>query len=340
MSTRAQRRSVSGAATTPALAPAGEAAASPAYLPGGRILRFTRTERGAHWVQALSFLLLLITGFMLQIPSLEGIVGNRALLREVHLSSGFFFFFGPAIIALSGDRRSIAADVRDVDTWDGDDARWLLPSLGRLFGAPGPRQGRFNAGQKLNAIFVVWSTLTFTVTGFIIWQDRRFPADIVNHANALHTTLAYIALLAFLGHLYLATVHPLTRHAFRAITLGTVDAVWAEEHHPKWVEALTAPGVPLGAHAPAHDLLRATIQIVLGAFASLFAARVLFFWIGANVTDKVTGWLYDVTAWPGAASIHPNTGTHVFDWIGLVYCLACLAAWLAADRLRKIPSTR
>jgi hypothetical protein len=87
-------------------------------------------------------------------------------------------------------------------------------------------------------------------------------------------------------------------------------------------------------------VLRATIQIVLGAFASLFAARVLFFWIGANVTDKVTGWLYDVTAWPGAASIHPNTGTHVFDWIGLVYCLACLAAWLAADRLRKIPSTR
>jgi formate dehydrogenase subunit gamma len=306
---------------------------SPAYSPGERILRFTLTERGAHWVQALSFLLLLITGFMLQIPSFEGLVGNRALLREIHLSSGFFFFFGPAIIALSANRRSVAADVHDVDTWDGDDARWLLPSLARMFGAPGPRQGRFNAGQKLNAIFVVWCTLTFTVTGFIIWQDRRFPGDLVNHANSLHTTLAYIALLAFLGHLYLAAVHPLTRHAFRAITQGWVSAAWAEEHHPKWVESLTPPSPP-----PAHDALRAAVQIVLGSFAALFASRVLFFWLGANVTDKVTTWLYDITAWPGTASIHPNTGVHVFDGAGVVYCLVCIMAWLAVDQLRRLPA--
>jgi len=338
MSTRARSRTVSRpavkATAATATASAGESGGAPAAsFPTGRILRFTRTERGAHWVQAFSFLTLLITGFMLQLPALESVVGNRALLREIHLASGFFFFFGPAIIALSGDRRSVAADVRDVDTWDGDDARWLLPSLGRLFGASGPRQGRFNAGQKLNAIFVVWSTLTFTVTGFIIWQDRRFPADLVNHANTLHTTLAYVALIAFLGHLYLATVHPLTRHAFRAITQGWVYASWAEEHHPKWVERFAPPSPP-----PAYDALRATVQIVLGSFASLFAARVLFFWIGANVTDKVTSWLYDLTAWPGAASIHPNTGVHVFDWIGALYCLVCIATWLTTDRLRRLPA--
>jgi formate dehydrogenase subunit gamma len=303
-----------------------------ALLPGGRVRRFTRTERGAHWIQASSFLLLLLTGFALQLPSLEGIVGNRALLREIHLSSAFFYFFGPAIIALSGDRRSVGEDVRAVDTWDGDDARWLFPSLARLFGAPAPPQGRFNAGQKLNAIFVVWATLTFTATGFIIWQDRRFPGYVVNHANSIHTTLAYIALVAFLGHLYLATVSPSTRHSFRAITQGWVDPAWAEHHHPKWVSSLVPPAPP-----PARDALRTGIQIVLASFASLFAARVLFFWIGANVTDKVTGWLYDLTAWPGAASIQPNTGVNVFDWIGAVYCLLCIAGWLAADQLRRVP---
>ena len=159
MSTRARSRTVSRpavkATAATATASAGESGGAPAAsFPTGRILRFTRTERGAHWVQAFSFLTLLITGFMLQLPALESVVGNRALLREIHLASGFFFFFGPAIIALSGDRRSVAADVRDVDTWDGDDARWLLPSLGRLFGASGPRQGRFNshkgyAGRRL-----------------------------------------------------------------------------------------------------------------------------------------------------------------------------------------------
>ena len=156
MSTRARKRVVSrradrpplrgsaarlsaAAATVPAGASTVDAAAAP--LPSGRIHRFTRTERGAHWMQAISFLALLLTGFALQLPALEGLMGHRALLREIHLSSAFFFFFGPALIALSGDRRSMAEDVRDVDTWDRDDARWLLTSIGQMLGARVPRQG-------------------------------------------------------------------------------------------------------------------------------------------------------------------------------------------------------
>ena len=51
---------------------------------------------------------------MLAFSSLEGIVGHRTLLREIHLAGAFFLFFGPAIIALSADRRSMAADVAAV----------------------------------------------------------------------------------------------------------------------------------------------------------------------------------------------------------------------------------
>ena len=38
------------------------------------------------------------------------------------------------------------------------------------------------------------------------------------------------------GHLYLAVLHPATRHALRGMTLGDVDEDWAREHHAKWVE--------------------------------------------------------------------------------------------------------
>ena len=38
----------------------------------------------------------------------------------------------------------------------------------------------------------------------------------------------------FLGHLYLAVLHPATRHAMRGITTGDVDRAWAERHHAKW----------------------------------------------------------------------------------------------------------
>lgn len=316
--------------TTEAASIAAESAA-PTTLAKDRIQRFTRTERGAHWVQALSFLVLLVTGFALSIPQVESVLGNRALLREIHLSAAFFFFFGPAIVALSGDRKSVAADVTSVDTWDGDDLRWLIPfPILRAFGVATPPQGRFNAGQKLNAIFVVWSTLTFTVTGLIIWQNRRFDTTLVGRANDVHTALAYIALVAFVGHLFLAAVYPKTRPAFRAITQGWVRADWAREHHAKWVRELAAPRP-----APRYDALRTALQIFFGSLACLFAARVFFFWLGANVTDKVTGGLYAVTAWPGTASIQPQTGIHLFDWIGALYGLVCVAVWIALDRLRR-----
>lgn len=309
-------------------------AAAPAE--SDRITRFTKTERGTHWVQAISFLVLLISGFLLGLPQFEAIVGHREVLREIHLSSAFFFFFGPAIVALAGDRRSVALDVEAVDTWDADDLRWLLPfPLLRLFGVPTPPQGRFNAGQKLNALFVVWSTLAFSVTGLIMWQNRRFPGDVVSHANTIHTGLAYFALAAFLGHVFLATINPPTRHSFHAITQGWVRVEWAAHHHAKWLRGWQPAPPP-----PALDGLRAAVQIVLGASAALFASRLLFFGLGANTTDKVTARLYDVTAWPGVTSIAPQTAVRIFDTPALWYLIGSLVLWLAADRLRRLPRTR
>lgn len=303
--------------------------------PTTRLARFNRTERAVHWVQAAAFLILLISGFVLQLPLFESIIGHRELVREIHLSSAFFFFFGPAIVALSGDRRSIALDVASVDTWDADDLRWLIPfPILRLFGVRTPPQGRFNAGQKLNAIFVVWSTITFSVSGLIIWQNRRFSIDLVQHANTIHTYLAYIALVAFLGHLFLATGYSKTRHAFRAITQGWVRVDWAEHHHIKW-----AQGTVITMPAPAYDGLRATLQIVFGSAAALFAIRVLFFALGANPTDQVTNRLYALTAWPGVAQLQPQTGIHLADWLAVGYGVLCLVIWIGLDQLRRVPAT-
>jgi formate dehydrogenase subunit gamma len=300
-----------------------------------RIQRFTRTERGVHWVQATGFLVLLITGFVLALPQLESAFGHRELLREIHLTSAFFFAFGPTVVALSGDRGSLGRDVEAVDTWDADDIRWLVPfPILRLFGVRTPPQGRFNAGQKLNAIFIAWSTLTFTVTGFVLWQNRRFPLDVVSKSNTIHTLLAYVALAAFLGHLFLATGYPKTRHSLRAITQGWVRSDWAEYHHLKWVQTL-GEALP----APPYDGIRTATQIVIGSAIALFTSRILFFAIGANTTDKVTGRLYDITAWPGVASVAPHTGVRAGDWPAVAYLLGLLVVWLAVDRLRGLRRT-
>jgi formate dehydrogenase subunit gamma len=301
-------------------------------MPDTRVRRFTRTERGVHWIQATGFLILLITGFALSLPQIESAIGHRELMREIHLSSAFLFAFGPTIVALAGDRGSLAQDLKSVDVWDADDLRWLIPfPILRLFGIATPPQGRFNAGQKLNAIFVAWCTITFTLTGLILWQNRRFPLDVVSKSNDIHTLLAYIALAAFLAHLFLATAYPQTKHSFRAITQGWVRADWAKQHHSKWFSALRNP-LP----APPYDALRTTAQIVIGSFIALFASRVLFFGMGANTTDKTIERLYDLTAWPGVASIAPHTADRIADWPAVWYLLALTLVWLAIDQTRRL----
>jgi formate dehydrogenase subunit gamma len=44
----------------------------------------------------------------------------------------------------------------------------------------------------------------------------------------------YVSLGLLVGHLYLALIHPATRHSLRGMTLGDVRVEWAIKHHPKW----------------------------------------------------------------------------------------------------------
>jgi formate dehydrogenase subunit gamma len=284
------------------------------------VLRFTRTERAVHWLQASTFLLLLLTGFSLGLPAIEGLVGHRELLRQIHLTSAFFYAIGPTVVALGANRAALARDVHDVETWDGEDLRWLVPGSG----APA---GRFNAGQKLNAVFVAWSTVAFALSGFIMWQDRRFPLDVVSRANVIHTDLAYLALLVFLGHVFLASVWPDTRGALQSMLSGRVERSWARSHHPRWIPPRAADGMP-----SRREILLTAIRIAVGWFAALFVARFLFFAIGANTTDPVTRWLYDLTAWPLAASRAPHTGVSLMNLPALLYLALLILAFRALNR--------
>lgn len=291
------------------------------------VLRFTRTERAVHWVHAVTFLTLLATGSILSTSILEGLVGHRALLREIHLASAFFFVFGPGLVARAGNRMAVRDDARAMDRWSADDVRWLAhPSVDPT--AKTPPQGKFNAGQKLNGIFTLYATFAFGLTGLILWQNRRFPYPVVTQANTIHTALAYIALAVFLGHLYLAVIHPATRHALRGMVWGRVRADWAQHHHRAW--SAVADEAPLSLRGVAQT----AVLLALGLEIAALVTRVAFVFLGANATDAVTGAIYHWSALPGALSNTP-TGVHLLDlaaalWAG---CLILVRHWIAARRV-------
>jgi formate dehydrogenase subunit gamma len=192
----------------------------------GRVRRFSRTERLLHWANAAGFLVLLGSGLVLYLPSLAVLVGRRPLVKDVHFWSGIGWVTVLALIVLLGDRRGLLRTAREVDAFDGDYLRWLR-------GGRAP-QGRFNAGQKLNTILTAAFTLLFLVSGLLLWLGERDTRFRFASTVVLHDGLMYVALILLVGHLYLALIHPTTRHALRGMTLGTVDADWAARHHAKW----------------------------------------------------------------------------------------------------------
>lgn len=189
--------------------------------------RFSRTERTLHWANAIGFFFLLLTGLALYLPSLSEVVNRRQLVQEVHFWAGCGWISVLVAIVVLGDRRGILRTARQIDQFDADDLRWLTGQK------PAP-QGRFNAGQKINSLLTVAFAVLFLISGLLLWfgeQDTRyrFASTVI-----LHDGLMYASLVLLVGHLYLAVIHPTTRHSLHGITFGTVNEEWAARHYSKW----------------------------------------------------------------------------------------------------------
>jgi formate dehydrogenase subunit gamma len=184
------------------------------------VTRFSRTERTLHWVNALCFLNLLATGLILYLPRLSSAVGRRPLIKDLHFWGGLGWIAALALVALIGDRRGLLRTARELETLSHD---------------------RFNPGQKINAILTAAFTILFLVSGLLLWFGERNTRFRWASTVTLHDTLLYAALALLVGHLYLAVIHPTTRHALRGMTRGSVDEEWARRHYPNW-EAPPGPG--------------------------------------------------------------------------------------------------
>ena len=201
--------------------------ATPTGSEAPTIARFGRTERLLHWSHAFAFFVLLATGLVLLVPELSELVARRNVVKNVHIWTAVVWAVAVVLVIVLGDRRRLAADWREIETIDRDDRRWLR---GRR--AP---QGRFNAGQKVNALLTVTFALLFALSGFFLWLGERDHRFLLDGAGTLHDVLTYASILLVSGHLYLALINPATRHALRGMTRGDVRVDWAARHHSRWL---------------------------------------------------------------------------------------------------------
>jgi len=218
------------------------AAASGAYRPDQRIVRYTANERSLHWALAICFFLAGLSGMALFHPSLfglTGLFGGGAWTRILHPFLGIamvlFFFLFAVVGRLTRDNRITA-----------DDRRWLR-QIGDVVNNREdrlPRVGRYNAGQKMLYWMLVVVLLTLLVTGFLFWRPwfaHWFPIGTVRVATLLHAYAAALLMVLMVVHIYTAFW---VKGSIRAMVQGWVSQRWAHRHHPLWLQRV------LGRRAP------------------------------------------------------------------------------------------
>ncbi|HMK96926.1 MAG TPA: cytochrome b/b6 domain-containing protein [Acidimicrobiales bacterium] len=197
-----------------------------------RLVRFDAVERLAHWCTAIFFLTLIVTGAILYVPALVGWVGRRVLITRIHVDVGLALPL-PLVVSLLGSwGRGLRADLRRLNRWTIEDRQWFSALLHRRPLAAHPA-GKFNAGQKLNAAFVLGEMIVMLMTGSVMHWFNLFSNSWRTGATFVHDLFAYLLVAVVVGHILMALTHP---EALRSIFTGRVTREWAKRHAPLWLE--------------------------------------------------------------------------------------------------------
>ena len=199
---------------------------------GQTIVRFKAFERFAHWLTAVSFVLLGLTGLnitfgkvlLLPLVGPELFSDISQVAKYVHNFTSFAFVAGLVLITVLFFRDNLFKRV-DID--------WVKQGGGFIKSKHAPA-GRFNLGEKMVYWLSVAAGLLVSASGFVL----LFPfygtniAD-MQIAQVAHAVIAILFIALILGHIYIGTLG--MEGAFEAMGTGEVDINWAREHHDRWL---------------------------------------------------------------------------------------------------------
>jgi formate dehydrogenase subunit gamma len=190
--------------------------------------RINWAERMLHWVVAILFLILLVTGLSLHVDFLRELLGSwRYHIREIHHYAGFTLMILPWLI-VGKYRKQLAGFFKEMTQLRQVEVDWLA---GRT-----KRAHKFNGGQKLNFLFSMIWILGLAGTGFFVWQPKLISNEMREFLFNWHKVLFYLITIQIAGHVFYACIYKPTRHALHGILRGKVKRDWAHEHHPLWIE--------------------------------------------------------------------------------------------------------
>jgi len=230
---------------------------------GQTILRFNTLERFTHWLTAVPFCVLGLTGLNLLygrdiVLPIIGPDAFSALIvggKYLHNFMGFAFILGIVLMVILWVRHNL---------WDKYDLGWILGGGGLLSDNSHPPAKKFNFGQKIIFWSVVLAGGSLSYTGislmfpfemtpfeatFALLNNIGFnlPSDLdpiqeMQLTQAWHGLLSLVMVALIIAHIYIGTLG--MEGAIDAMWDGEVDENWAREHHAVWIAELKGEPVP------------------------------------------------------------------------------------------------
>jgi len=194
------------------------------------IVRYTAGTRINHWIVAISFVLLALSGLALFHPALfwlTNLFGGGPWTRILHPFIGCVMAAAFYLLCVKFWRDNYLQP-RD----------WIwLQKINDVVGNREenlPDVGRYNGGQKLLFFTLVVCLIGLLLSGIVIWRvyfAEFFSVGAIRAAALLHAFLAFVLICSIIVLIYAGIW---VKGSVRAMTRGWVTPGWAWKHHRAW----------------------------------------------------------------------------------------------------------
>lgn len=209
--------------------------------------RFSATQRFEHMVLIVTFSGLALTGLPQSYVTVEwvrtliGVMGGIESIRMIHrilatILMAECIYHGGVLsykAYVLGKRATMMVGFRDLR----DALHWVLFNLGLR--REHPYMPRYNFGEKVEYLAVVWGTVIMVITGFMMWNpiavSSVLPGEFIPAARAAHAGEALLAVLSIvIWHMW--NVH--IRRFNRSMFTGNLPRDAMEEEHAEELAAV------------------------------------------------------------------------------------------------------
>ena len=213
------------------------------------IVRFSGSQRFAHFAGALAIMTLFITGlhitFSEHLRWFALLMGGYKVTMLVHRAAAVVLIFVSIFLVtdyiislIRGETklRNIIFNFKDIRDFC-DDVAYAL----RMYPEE-PKITKYNWLMKASLTFVILEVFVFIVTGLLLWFPwillEHFPRHYMLAVASIHRNLAIMSLIHFTAHSFGNHLHPREFPLNKVIFTGKLPEEKVKEEFPLWYEEI------------------------------------------------------------------------------------------------------